>query len=178
MAEDPDTKFGTLPETPLDGVIRAGEADIRTLAAASQTPAHALTGDLINISAEGLAAARADLAGKVTERKKSFGKAHDQWLRLGSLVDGDTDSARDVMAHVTWADTSIRSLATAADALGKMATMLGVPVKALWAMIPGVTRTDVQEWEALAAEGDAFAQLGSLLEQQATPPAVPPASVV
>lgn len=170
IAEDPDTKFGALPETPLDGFIRAYESDVKTLAAASQTPVHAMVGDLINLSAEALAAARAALDAKVAERKKSFGKSWDQLLKLGSLIDGDLDSARDPMAHVTWADTSIRSLATAADALGKMATMLGVPVQALWPMIPGVSKTDVEEWKRIAGEGDAFAQLGAILEQQAAPP--------
>lgn len=170
VAEDPDTKFGTLPETQLDGFIRAYESDIKTLAAASQTPVHAMVGDLINLSAEALAAARAELDAKVMERKKSFGKSWDQLLRLGAMIDGDADAARDVMAHVTWADTSVRSLASAADALGKMATMLGVPVKALWSMIPGVSKTDVEEWTQMADEGDAFAQLGRLLDEQTAPP--------
>jgi len=168
VAEDPDTKFGTLAETPLDGFIRAYESDIKTLAAASQTPVHAMVGDLINLNAEALAAARASLDAKVAERKKSFGKSHDQLLKLGSLIDGDEASARDVMAHVTWADTSIRSLAAAADALGKMAQMLGVPTQALWSMVPGVSKSDVEEWKRMAGESDAFAQLGSLLDAQAS----------
>jgi hypothetical protein len=167
VAEDPDTKFGTLAETPLDGFIRAYESDIKTLAAASQTPVHAMVGDLINLSADALAAARASLEAKVAERKKSFGKSYDQLLKIGSLIDGDETSARDVMAHVTWADTSIRSLGVAADALGKMATMLGVPPQALWPMIPNVSKSDVEEWKRLAGETDAFAQLGSLLDAQA-----------
>lgn len=167
VAEDPDTKFGTLAETPLDGFIRAYESDIKTLAAASQTPVHAMIGDLINLSADALAAARASLDAKVAERKKSFGKSYDQLLKLGSLIDGDEDSARDVMAHVTWADTSIQSLASAADALGKMATMLGIPPQALWARVPGVSKSDVEEWKRMAEETDAFAQLGSLLDAQA-----------
>ena len=173
IAEDPDTKFGTLPGTPMDGIIRAGEADIKALAAASQTPTHALTGDLINIGPEALAAARAELDAKKAERQKGAGKSHDQLLRVGSLIDGDVDAARDVMAHVTWADTSVRSMASAADALGKMATMLGVPVKALWAMIPGVSKSDVTEWETMAAEDDAIGNLTALLEQQSSVP--PPA---
>lgn len=168
VAEDPDTKFGTLAETPLDGFIRAYESDIKTLAAASQTPVHAMVGDLINLNAEALAAARASLDAKVAERKKSFGKSHDQLLKLGSLIDGDESSARDVMAHVTWADTSIRSMAAAADALGKMAQMLGVPTQALWSMVPGVSKSDVEEWKRMAGESDAFAQLGSLLDAQAS----------
>ena len=172
VAEDPDTKFGTLPETPLDGMIRAYETDIKTLAASTQTPVHALTGDMINLSAEALAAARAELDAKVAERRLSAGESWAQLLRLGAHIDGDTEAAADVMAEVTWADTSVRSMATAADALGKMATMLGVPVQALWSRIPGVSKTDVEDWKTLAGDGDAFSQLGDLLERQAGDPAI------
>jgi hypothetical protein len=167
VAEDPDTKFGTLPETPLDGVIRAGETDIKTLAAVSQTPTHALTGDMVNLSAEALAAARAELEAKSGERKQSAGESHAQLLRLGAFIDGDEASASDVMAEVTWADMSVRSMAQAADALGKLSTMLGIPAQALWSMVPGVTKTDVDEWKQMATESDVFAQLTATLDRQA-----------
>lgn len=153
IAEDPDTKFGSLPATPLDGFIRAYETDIKTLAAATQTPVYALVGDLINLSADALASARASADAKSAERKITAGKSHEQLLKLGSLIAGDTASAHDPMAHVTWADTSTRSMASAADALGKLATMLGVPVRGLWPMIPGVSRTMVEEWEQMADDG-------------------------
>lgn len=169
VAEDPDTKFGTLPETPMDGVIRAYETDIKTLAAASQTPVHALTGDMINLSAEALAAANAQLDAKAAERRQSAGESWAQLLRLGAHVDGDEAGAADVMAEVTWADTSVRSMAQAADALGKMATMLGVPPRALWAMIPGVSKTDVDDWKVMADELDPLAALGVVLDEQGTP---------
>lgn len=167
IAEDPDTKFGTLPETPLDGFVRAGEADVKGLAASSQTPTHSLTGDLINLNAEALAAARAEHYAKVTERQTSLGRSHDLTMRTAALVDGDADGAADFTAHVTWQDMSIRSLSQSADALGKIAQMLGVPVQALWGRIPGVTKLDVDEWKALAAEGDALGALTGLLDQQA-----------
>lgn len=166
VAEDPDTKFGTLPETPLDGFIKAYETDIKSLAAASQTPVYALIGDMINVGVEGLAAARASLDAKVAERQQTFGESAAQWLRLGSLIDGDIEAAQDTMARVTWADTSIRSMAEAADALGKMATMLGIPPQGLWAMIPGATKTDIDEWKSLAAEDDSLAELTALLDRQ------------
>lgn len=41
-------------------------------------------------------------------------------------------------------------MAQAVDALGKAASMLGIPKRALWNRIPGVERSDVQEWERLA----------------------------
>lgn len=171
IAEDPDTKFGTLPETPLDGVIRAAETDVKTLAAVSQTPTHALTGDMVNLSAEALAAARAELDAKVGERKLSVGESHAQLLRLGSHIMGDEAGAADLMADIKWADTSVRSMAQAADALGKLATMLGIPVQALWSMVPGASKSDVDEWKQLAAESDVFAQLEATLGRQGTPPA-------
>src|SRR5690606_22841907 len=152
ISDDPDTKFGTLPESPLDGFIRATQEDIQTLAAVSQTPAHALTGDLVNLSADALAAARSELDHKIAERKLSFGKSHDQMLRLVAYVEGDTEGAEDFEAHVTWQDSTVRSFSQAADALGKIAAQLEVPPKALWSMIPGVSQLDLEEWDRLAEE--------------------------
>lgn len=177
VSEDVDTKFGTLPETPMDGVIRAAETDIKALAAVSQTPTHALTGDMINLSAEALAAARESLDAKSGERKQSAGESHAQLLRLGAHIMGDDVSANDIMAEVTWADTSVRSFSQAADALGKLATMLGIPVQALWSKVPGASKTDVDEWKAMAAESDVFGQLTTMLDGQATPQAADPATV-
>ena len=138
VADDPDTKFGVLDETPLDGFINAWRSDIEALAAVSQTPTHALTGQLVNLSAEALAAARAGLTQKVAERQKCFGASHVQALRLAALLEGDYDYATDKLSRVTWQDMEIRSMSQAVDALGKAATMLHIPLSALWQRIPGV----------------------------------------
>lgn len=159
IAEDPDTKFGSLPATPLDGFIRAYETDIKTLAAATQTPVYALVGDLINLSADALAGARASADAKSAEQKGAMGKSHEQALKLGALIVGDHESANDPMAHVTWADTTTRSMSQAADALGKMASQLGIPARGLWPMIPGVTRTMLDEWAAMADEGGSLSDV-------------------
>ncbi len=164
-------EFGHLPATPLDGFIAAAKADIQTLAAVSQTPAHELLGDMVNLSAEALAAARASLTAKVDERKHSFGESWEQTLRLSSWVMGDTEAARDYSAQVRWKDTEIRSLAQAADALGKMATMLGVPVEVLWEKIPGWTDQDVARAKALAEQGGGLEALMRELAGGQTPPA-------
>lgn len=153
VAEDPDTKFGSLPATPLDGFIKAKEADVRDLAAVTQTPPHHLLGQMANLSAEALAAAEASLSRKVEERKHTFGESHEQWLRLAATVMGDGESARDVEAQVRWRDMESRSLAQAADALGKLAQMLQVPVEMLWEKIPGWTQQDVDRAKALAEQG-------------------------
>lgn len=166
IAEDPDTKFGTLDETPLDGFIRAEESDVEKLAAVSQTPSSSLTGKIVNVSADALASARAPLTQKVTERQKAMGKSHDQALRLAAALEGDALAAQDVMAHVTWQDMDIRSLSQAVDALGKAATMLQVPPQVLWSRIPGVTKSDVDEWKQFAAEGNAIGNLTAMLDRQ------------
>jgi hypothetical protein len=153
IAADPDTKFGTLDETPLGGFIDAAKADKLDLAAVSQTPAHEMLGQMANLSAEALAAARASLTAKVDERQHSLGESHEQTLRLAAFVMGDEAGARDFESQVRWRDTEIRSLAQAADALGKFATMLGVPVEILWEKIPGWTQQDVERARAKVQDG-------------------------
>lgn len=167
VAEDPDTKFGSLDETPLEGFISSWRSDIEALAAVTQTPTHALTGQLVNLSAEALAAARASLTQKVYERQKSFGASHAQALRLASALQGDEQYAADVMGRITWQDMEIRSMSQAVDALGKAAQMLQVPVEALWARIPGVEKSDVDEWARMAEEADPMARMTAELERQA-----------
>ena len=166
VAEDPDTKFGVLDETPLDGFISAHRADVETLAAVSQTPTHELTGQMANLSAEALAAARASLNQKVTERQKSAGASHAQMLRLAMALEGDEEYSADPSGRVTWQDMEIRSMSQAADALGKMALQLGVPPTALWQRVPGVEKTDVAEWIRLAEEGDPITRMQQELERQ------------
>lgn len=179
VAEDPDTKFGALPATSLDGFIAAHEADVRVLAAVSQSPAHELLGSMANMSAEALAAARASQTQKADERRHVFGEAHEQLLRMAAFVAGELEAAADFEAQVRWRDTSIRSLAQAADALGKLAQMLGVPVEMLWEKIPGWTDQDVERARALVREGG-IERLFDELARGLTPitePAPPPNGV-
>ncbi|MBB1153512.1 phage portal protein [Amycolatopsis dendrobii] len=169
VAEDPDTRFGTLDESPLTGFIDSWRSDVEALAAVTQTPTHTLTGQLVNLSAEALAAARAGLTQKVAERQKSFGRSHGQTLRLSALLEGHEDEAHDVLARVTWQDMEVRSIAQAVDAWGKAATMLQVPVQALWQRLPGVEKSDVDEWERMAEQADPVARMTKTLADQANP---------
>lgn len=166
VAEDADTKFGTLEASDLSGFIASHRNDVETLAAVSQTPTHELTGQMANLSAEALAAARASLNQKVTERQKSFGDSHAQMLRLAVALEGDESYSADPTGRVTWQDMEIRSMSQAADALGKMAEMLHVPPTALWALIPSVERTDVAEWIRLAEQGDPITKMQQQMERQ------------
>lgn len=163
--ERPDEiKVGEFEQTQLKDYIESREATIRHLASVSQTPAHELVGQLVNLSAEALAAAEASKRRKVTERETMFGESWEQVLELGGEIEGFTT---DPQAEVRWRDTEARALAATVDALGKMAEMLGIPSEMLWEKIPGVSQQDVERWKSAAAQGDSFAQLNAILERQA-----------
>lgn len=169
VSEDPETKFGVLPGADLSTFISAWRSDIEALAATSQTPAHALTGQLVNLNAEALAAARSPLTQKVYERRINAGEGYSRMLRLAASFAGLDDLAADPMVRVTWQDMEIRSMSQAVDALGKAKTMLEVPARALWSRIPGVERTDLQEWERLADEDQEADPLNRVLRNHAAP---------
>jgi hypothetical protein len=161
-------QFGTLDETSPEPLIKAGETDIETLAAVSQTPAHALTGKMINLSADAITEARAMLDLKAGERKVGFGDSHIQTLRMAAHVEGRDDDASDFSLVIDWADLGSRSMNQAADALGKLATMLGIPPEKLWDRIPGVTPDLADAWLKYKQDNpSADEQLANALRGQA-----------
>lgn len=181
VAEDPDTKFGEFSQTDLGGYLKSIEETIRHIATVSQTPPHNLLGQMTNLSAEALNAARDGLNSKVAERKSSLGEAHEQTLRLAALAAGDDKGWEDSSAQVVWRDTESRSLAQTVDALGKLTQMLQVPPEVLWERIPGVTQQDVERWKAAADKADGMGQLNAKIDKQMAalqPPAEPAAAAV
>lgn len=158
-----DVKLGEFTQANLEGYLNSREASLRHAATLSQTPAHELIGQMVNISAEALVAAEAGQRRKVTERQMSFGESHEQTLALCAHYLGE---AADETAQVRWRDTESRSLSATVDALGKMAKMLGIPPQALWERVPGVTQQDIAAWTAAFDAGDAVARFTALLEAQ------------
>jgi len=161
--EDPDVKVGEFGQTDLAGYINSREASLRHLATISQTPAHELLGQLVNLSAEALAAAESSHQRKVLERQTTFGEAWEQVLELAASIQ---DAEADPAASVRWKDTEARSMSQMADALGKLALTLGVPPQELWEKIPGVSQQEVERWKAAASKEDAISQLTSVLDRQ------------
>lgn len=142
-------QFGTLPETTLSSLIEAKQADVEELAAVSQTPTTAF-GKMVNVGDAGIAESRAGFYAKRDERQKSFGVSHMDVLRLCAAVEGRTDDARNFDLTPIWADTDVRTINQAVDALGKAAQMLGVPKQMLWDMIPGVSKPRADSWREYA----------------------------
>jgi hypothetical protein len=162
FAEDPDVKFGSLDETPLGGFIDSIDMSIRHLSAVAQVPPHHLLGQIANLSAEALQAAETALSRKIQEFRTVFGEAWERVFRLAAELEGAA-GVDDFKGEVIWRDMEQRSLAQAADALGKLREQLGIPAKGLWKRVPNVTQTELDEWDDLADEEDSVGQLASAL---------------
>jgi hypothetical protein len=169
IAEDPDTRFDSLPASDLSPFVASRDADIRDLAAVSQTPPHHLLGQMANLSAEALAAAESSLIRKVTERRQTFGESWESVLRLASRIAGDEEGWLDTSGQVQWRDMESRSMAQAADALGKLSAM-GVPLEMLMEQIPGWTQQDVERARHLMEDGHLQALIDEIrAERQGSP---------
>jgi len=172
-AEGEDSiKLGEFSQTDMADFIEAREATLRHAATLSQTPVHELTGTLVNLSADAIAAAENGHERKVDERKTLLGEAHEQMLRLAGDL-GGFDVPDD--AEVVWRDTSAHAFAAIVDGLGKLATMLNIPPQELWERIPGVTKQDIDRWKVAAQSADSLGMLKQIIDRQATPPVPQPA---
>lgn len=151
--DDPTAKFGTLDETPLDGFIAALEASIKQFAVIGQLPPHSLLGNMSNLSAETLVAAMAQTMRFAHVLKTTWGASHQSLLRL-TAIDMELGEAAedDFTSEVRWRDMSDNTLAGVVDGLGKAATMLGIPGRALWSRMPNATTQEIKEWENMADE--------------------------
>lgn len=166
--EEPgDIEVGEFEQTDLAGYIESREATLKHLATISQTPAHELIGEMINLSAEALSAAEASKRRAIVENQTMFGESHEQALNLAGQL---RDTPADPLAYVRWRDTEARSLGMLIDSLGKMTQMLGIPPMELWdraADALGVSQQELESWKTAAQEGDSFANLEALLDRQA-----------
>lgn len=161
-----DIKLGEFDQTDLSGYLDSRQATLEHMATIGQIAPQHLMGKLINLSAEALAAAEAGQQRKQNAVETTFGESHEQTIRLAAAAEGikvDDD------AEVRWRDTEARAFASTVDGLGKLATMLNVPVEMLWEKIPNWTQQDVENAKALAKSGDSIAQLAELLDRQAAP---------
>lgn len=165
FAEDPDTNFGSLDESPLGGFIESIDMSIRHLAAVSQTPPHYLLGQIANLSAEALTAAETALARKVEEFRQAFGESWERVFRIAGAMGGDEAVFEDLAGEVLWRDMESRSLAQSADALGKLAEALEIPKRGLWNRVPDVTQNEIKKWNELREEDDIDGQMADALQR-------------
>ncbi len=157
VAKDPQTKFGQLDETPLNGFIESISMSVHHMAAIAQVPPHHLLGDMANLSADALTVAESSLARMVAELQHSFGESWEQVMDLIGESEGDgglaeTTDENTETAEVMWRDMSPRSMTVIVDALSKMVESLGIPPRGTWRRIPGATEAEIISWEREAEE--------------------------
>jgi len=152
--DEPATQVGQLPQADLGQLIKAIDNSIRMYGIKAQMPPNYLLGEMVNISADALVAAHADLDAKVESRQALHAESHERMFRLGGRIAGVDAIGDDDQAQVVWRRTDPRSLASTVDALGKMVSMLHVPPDEVWTMVPGVTQQDVARWRRRQDELD------------------------
>lgn len=159
MSSSPDTKFGNIPGTPLDGHIKAEEASIRNFATARQFPAHIFLGNVSQLSAEALSAAEAQFRRWVQQLQRSIGATLMEQLRIIAELIGEPDGANAYGGEVRWRRFDHSAFSQVMDGLAKGVESLGIPRRGAWTMVPGVTTGTLELWEEWAeSEAQQFAE--------------------
>ena len=153
--KDPDVKVGQFEAGDLNAYLESRTSAIKDLSAIGQVPAKNLGLDGIsNISEVALAALEDGKERKSAEIETSLGESWEQVFRTSAHITGDAESASDFQSEVKWRDATARSFAQTVDGLGKLATMLDVPVESLWEDIPGWTKAKVDRARIAADKRD------------------------
>ena len=114
----PATQLVSLPQTDTTQMLRAVEADMRAFAAVTLTPVYYLPGDLMNISADSVAALDAGHVAKVKQRMAVWGEGLEEVLQLMAEVAGlDRDLSN---SEVVWARPENLNPAQVADYAAKL----------------------------------------------------------
>lgn len=144
--------YKTLPETTLDSILKAAEADQETLSAMAQVTIWSLNSSkLINLSADALTEARSLNRMKVMALQRSMGRSHANLMRLAAFIEGREQDAADFSMVMEWENVEAQALSGIADALSKLKD-LDIPIEALWEMIPGVSRRKIEQWKSWAKD--------------------------
>jgi hypothetical protein len=162
VSQNPDTKFGQLDETPLAGYLLNEDQATKNLAAIAQFPLHALMGNVSNLSAEALNALEAQFMRFMQHLHTSWGESHEQLFRLISRAQDDAEGADSFGGEVRWRDMTSKAFSAMLDGLAKGVESLGIPQRAAWGLVPGVTSGTLQDWEKLKDDEVADMELNAI----------------
>lgn len=117
--------FGEFAQVDLTPLLKAIEADVQAIVTLTGLPPHYVAGDIVNASADALAAAESRLVAKVRNHELQFGESWEQVMRLAFTYREQPDHIGPG-AEVVWADPERKSVAQLSDAAVKQQTA-GVP---------------------------------------------------
>lgn len=141
--EDDNVKATTLSPGSTQDYNEVLDEMIQHVAIRAQISPAQVTGKMMNVSAEALAAAEANQQRKLAAKRESFGESWEQVLRLAAEIDGDEATAADSGAEVMWRDTEARSFGAVVDGVTKLVSV-GLPADLLLTMIPGLTQQQIK----------------------------------
>ncbi|MFE9335266.1 phage portal protein [Streptomyces sp. NPDC007063] len=122
---------------------------VNHIAAQTRTPPHYLLGQMVNVSADAIAAGESGLVATVREQIRADGANLRELMRLEAIASGEPGRAASLeTGRVKWRDPQFRSGAQYADMLTKYKA-IGIPDEALWEMIPDVDATDIERWKTM-----------------------------
>jgi hypothetical protein len=172
ILENENAKIGTLEPSSISELIQAGESDKRDLATVSQIPPDRLLGTVAQMQPESLASAEKALMNKLDAHASTFGEALELEFNLAAHILG-MNNLITVDSQVRWAPRQAGSLTQAADAYGKMAVQLGIPVEMLWEKLENWSDQDTQRARKIIEEKQGVAailaaQASEQAQQEAT----------
>jgi hypothetical protein len=125
VSEGENAQFGQLDVTDLRPFLEEHASDVRDMLIVSQTPAYYYAGDLINISADTIAALDILHVAKVREHIAAFGESLEDVMSLAAAQAGVPEDYTE--ASVRWANPQYLSPAVQADAATKLSS-IGYPL--------------------------------------------------
>jgi hypothetical protein len=124
-AGEPETRFGDFAQTDTTQMLRGAEADMRAFAAMTRTPVYYLPGDMVNVSADAIAALDAGHNAKCRQRQAVWGEDWESVLRgIAQVVDERADLTA---AEIIWRRPENYSPAQVGD-YGSKLKAIGYPV--------------------------------------------------
>lgn len=177
--EDPDVKTQSFPQASVEPYNAILDEMLQHVAMTAQISPSQVTGKIVNVSAEALAAAEANQQRKLAAKRESFGESWEQTLKLAAEMYGENpDAAQETTAEagaeVIWRDTEARSFAAVVDGVTKLAGA-GVPIEHLLTVVPGMTQQQIQAIKESMRGGQVTSLVDRLLAAPTpTTPALPP----
>ena len=164
--EDGDVKAQTLQPGSIGPYNELIEEMIEHIATVAQVPVANVTGKMVNLSAEALAAANSIQQRKIVGKRDSLGESWEQAIAEGAAISG---IKTDPSAEVIWRNTDVQPYATVIDGIVKLQSA-GIPIEVLVQDVPGWTQQQIQQARNAIASGEDVQQMISSILQPATPP--------
>lgn len=113
-----ETSFGNFAVAPLTPYSEAKREDVKDIASRSRTPAQYLLGEMSNVNGETLKASESGLISKVKQRRRPWGEAAEQAMRLARRVANLSDPG-DSRMETIWTNPQFRTEGELTDAVIK-----------------------------------------------------------